>query len=168
MAPLPGETIIPVNYGSGFSQFTVNIRLSRTWGFGERGGAGNPNAGGFGGPGGPGGGGPGGGGGRGPGGFGGGGGGPFGGFGGGSTGKKYNLTATISARNALNHVNYGSPVGTLNSPFFGESLSSAGGGGTGGGPGGPGGGGGGGPFGGFGGGGAAGNRKVELQLRFQF
>jgi hypothetical protein len=97
------------------------------------------------------------------GGFGGGGGGPFGGFGGGSTGKKYNLTATISARNAFNHVNYSSPVGTLNSPFFGESLSSAGGG-MGGGPGGGGAGGAGGGF----GGGAAGNRKVELQLRFTF
>ena len=78
----------------------------------------------------------------------------------------YNLTATISARNALNHVNYSAPIGTLNSPFFGQSLSSAGGGGMGG----PGGGGGGGGFGGpgFGGGGAAGNRKIELQVRFQF
>jgi hypothetical protein len=157
LAPLPGETIIPVNYGSGFSQVSVNMRLSRTWGFGERAGA-NPNQGGFGGPGGPGGGGPPGGGGRGgPGGGGGfgGGGGPMGGFGGGSTGKKYNLTFTLSARNAFNHVNYSAPTGALNSPFFGQSLSSAGGGPGGGGPGG-------------GGGGAAGNRKVELQLRFQF
>ena len=142
-----------------------HLRLSRTWGWGERAGA-NPNQGGFGGPGGPGGGGPpGGGGGRGPGGPGGGGGfggpgGPFGGFGGGGTGKRYNLTFTASARNAFNHVNYSSPVGTLNSPFFGESLSSAGGG-----MGGPGGGGPGGPG---GGGGASGTRKVELQLRFQF
>jgi hypothetical protein len=170
LAPLPGETIIPVNYGKGFTQFSVNIRLSRTWGWGERGGS-NPNAGGFGGPGGPGGGGPGmggGGGGRGGGGgFGGGGGGPFGGLGGGGTGKKYNLTLTISARNALNHVNYSSPVGALNSPFFGESLSSAGGA-MGGGPGGGGPGGGGGAIGGVSGGGAAGNRKVELQLRFTF
>jgi len=165
LAPLPGEKIIPVNYGTGFGQFSVNLRLSRTWGWGERPGS-NPNMGGMGGPGGPGGGGPppgmGGGGGRGGGGgggFGGGMGGMMGGFGGGSTGKRYNLTATISARNALNHVNYSAPVGTLNSPFFGESLSSAGGGGGMGGPGG-------GP--GFGGGGAAGNRKIELQLRFQF
>jgi hypothetical protein len=160
LAPLPGETIIPVNYGNGFAQVSVNLRLSRTWGWGERGGGSNPNAGGFGGPGGPGGGGPPGGGRGGPGGGGGfgGGGGPMGGFGGGSTGKKYNLTFTVSARNAFNHVNYGAPVGTLNSPFFGQSLSSAGGGmGGPGGPGGPG-----------GGGGAAGNRKVELQLRFQF
>lgn len=167
LAPVAGETIIPVNYGTGFGNFSVNMRLSRTWGWGERASA-NPNGGGFDGPGGgrpggggPGGGGPGGGGGRGgPGGFGGGPGGPggmFGGFGGGG-GKRYNLTFTASARNLLNHVNYSAPVGTLNSPFFGESLSSAGG--FGGGPGGPGGPG--------GGGGAAGNRKIELQLRFSF
>jgi hypothetical protein len=159
LAPLPGQTIIPVNYGSGFGQFSVNLRLSRTWGWGERASA-NPNQGGFGGPGG---GGPGGGGHGGPGGFAGGGGpgggGMMGGFGGGGTGKRYNLTFTVSARNALNHVNYGAPVGTLNSPFFGDSLSSASGGpgGGAGGPGGPG-----------GGSGAAGNRKVELSLRFQF
>jgi len=163
LAPVAGETIIPINYGTGFPNFSVNLRLSRTWGWGERAGS-NPNPGGGGGRGmgGPGGGGPGGGGMRGGGGFGGGMGG-FGGFGGGGTGKKYNLTFTISARNAFNHVNFASPVGTLNSPFFGESLSSAGGGGMGG----PGGGGGG--FGGpGGGGGAAGNRKVELQLRLSF
>lgn len=155
-APLPGETIIPINYGTGFSQASVNLRLSRTFGWGERatsaanggGGRGGPNDGGGGGRGG---GGP-----RGGGGFAGGGRGGFAGFGGGSTGKKYNLTLTVSARNALNHVNYASPQGALNSPNFGKSLASAGGG-----FGGPGGGGG-------GGGAASGNRKVELQLRFQF
>lgn len=158
--PLPGETIIPINYGTGFSHFTANLRLSRTFGWGERAGsAPNPGAGGGdggpggGGPGGPGGGGRGGGGprGGGGGGFAGGGGrGGFGGFGGGNTGKKYNLTMTLSARNALNHVNYASPTGSLNSPTFGQSLSSDNGGG------------------GRGGGGSSGNRKVELQLRFQF
>ena len=159
-APLPGETIIPINYGTGFSHFTANLRLSRTFGWGEKAGsAPNPGAGGGdggpggGGPGGPGGGGRGGGGprGGGGGGFAGGGGrGGFGGFGGGNTGKKYNLTMTLSARNALNHVNYASPTGSLNSPTFGQSLSSDSGGGGG------------------RGGGSSGNRKVELQLRFQF
>jgi hypothetical protein len=158
-SPLPGETIIPYNYGEGPGQFTVNIRLSRTWGWGEkRSGA---TGGGFGGPGGPGGfGGPRGGG-PGGGGFSGGMRGMMGGFGGGNTGKRYNLTFTISARNALNHVNFGPPNGVLVSPFFGTSTTLAGGGPGGGGPGGPGGG-------GFGGGSAAGNRKIELQLRFQF
>jgi hypothetical protein len=29
--PLPGEQLIPRNYGPGPNQFTVNMRLSRTW-----------------------------------------------------------------------------------------------------------------------------------------
>jgi hypothetical protein len=160
--PVLGDRYIPVNYGNGPNQFSVNFRLSRSWGWGER-STGNPNQfGGRGGPGGPGGGGPGGGGG---GRRGGGGGGGFGGFGGGprgmggmgnvgGSGKKYNLTATISARNAFNHVNFGPPVGVISSTFFGESTTLAGGGG---------------PGGGFGGnGGAAGNRRIEMQLRFTF
>jgi hypothetical protein len=146
--PAPGEALIPINYGQGPGMFSVNLRLSRTWGWGERAASTqtqNPNrgGGGFGG------------GGRGGpirGGFGGGGRGGFGALGGGGTGKRYNLTATISARNALNHTNLGTPNGTLVSPFFGESTTLAGQGG--------------GPFGG--GNGAAGNRKIELQLRFQF
>ncbi|HWD98438.1 MAG TPA: carboxypeptidase regulatory-like domain-containing protein [Bryobacteraceae bacterium] len=166
--PAAGETYIPINYGNGPNQFSVNFRLSRTWGWGERNTGGNPNQ--FGGPGGPGGEhGGGGGGGRGGGGGGRGGGGGFGGFGGGprgmgglgnvgGTGKKYNLTATLSARNAFNHVNFGPPNGDISSTFFGQSTTLAGGGG-------PGGGGGG----GFGGnGGAAGNRRIEMQLRFTF
>ncbi len=148
--PGPGQTYIPFNYGDGPAQFNINFRLSRTWGFGESSaGGGAPQGGGGGGRGGPGGGGRGGGGGFGGGGRGGGG----GGFGStGSTGRKYNLTLSVNVRNALNHVNYGVPNGLLTSPFFGQSTSLATGGG-----------------GGFGGAGsAAGNRRVELQLRFQF
>lgn len=154
-APAPGAALIPVNYGNGPSQFSVNLRLSRTWGWGERAGA-NPGPqggqrgggppGGFGGGRGPGGG-------RGGfGGFGGGGRGGFGGLGGGNTGKRYNLTLSLQARNALNNVNYAAPSGILTSPFFGQSTALNNGGGA-----------------GFGGNnGAAGNRKVEIQLRFQF
>ena len=162
--PLTGETFIPINYGQGPAQFSANMRISRTWGWGEK-TAPNPNAGMRGGPdgGGPGGdrgmggGGPrGGGGGRGGGGFGGGG---FGGGrggggrgGGGASGKKYSLTASINARNFINHVNLGPPTGLITSPFFGQSTSLAGGGG-----------------GGFGGGGsAAGVRRIEFQLRLSF
>src|SRR5262249_52826939 len=122
-----------------------------------------------GGPGGPGGRGPGG-----PGGFRGGGGGgprgsrgpggPGGGFGEATGNKRYNLSLSISARNILNHENLGMPIGNLSSPLFGRSNSLAsffgGGGGAGGGAGA------GGP--GFGFGSAAGNRRVELQLRFSF
>jgi hypothetical protein len=153
-----GTQLVPINYGDGPAQFSLNLRLSRTWGWGERAGAANPADNGGGGGRGPGGGGfPGGG--RGGGGFGGGGRGGggggrggFGNFGGGNTGKRYNFTATLTARNALNHVNYAAPIGVLGSPFFGESTALNNGGGA-----------------GFGGNnGAAGNRKVEIQLRLQF
>jgi hypothetical protein len=157
-APLPGETIIPINYGDGFSNFSANVRVSRTWSWGEKGGSsgmpdgmgrgmGGPPPGG--GPGGPGGGGPRGGG-MGGGGFGGGMGG-MGGFGGGGGGKKYSLNASVNARNVFNIVNLAPPNGNLASPFFGESTSLAGGGG---------------PFGG--GSNAAGNRRIEFQLRLSF
>ena len=140
--PAPGLPVIPINYGDGPAQFSVNLRLSRTWGWGEKvTTAARPRNGGGGGGGG-GGRGPGGFGGRAPG-FGGGGRGP-GALGGGNTGKRYNLTATISARNAFNHVNLAAPVGILASPFFGESTAINNGNS------------------------AAGNRKVEMQLRFQF
>ena len=33
--PVAGDTIIPRNYGRGPGSFTVNLRLSKTWGFGE-------------------------------------------------------------------------------------------------------------------------------------
>ncbi|MES1257150.1 MAG: TonB-dependent receptor, partial [Acidobacteriota bacterium] len=168
--PLPGATRIPVNYGEGPGSFTVNLRLSRTWGWGEKaspnglppgmdgggmGGPGGDGGGRGGGGGGPraggGGGGRGGGGGFGGGGFGGGRGG--GGARGGASGKKYSLTLSINARNALNHVNLGQPTGNLTSTFFGQSTNiSNGGGGT---------------FGG-GGGTASGNRRIEASLRLSF
>jgi hypothetical protein len=145
--PAPGDKLIPVNYGDGPSEFSVNLRVSRTWGWGERNGGGGGGGGGFQGP--PGGGFPGGGGGN----RGGGGGfqGGFAGFGGGNTSKRYNLTLNVQARNAFNHVNLAAPSGNLTSTFFGQSTALGGGGNN------------------FNGGnGAAGNRKIEIQLRFQF
>jgi hypothetical protein len=61
------------------------------------------------------------------------------------------LTISVSAQNVLNYVNPAAPVGNLGSPFFGQSLASAGGFGfgTGGSPG-------------------AGNRRIELQARVAF
>ena len=95
---------------------------------------------------------------------GGGGGGPRGGgggdFGGPSSGKRFTLNLSVSARNLLNHVNYGSPSGNLSSALFGQYTQIGGGG-----FGGPGGGG---PGGGGGGGGAAGNRRVDISLRLTF
>lgn len=151
--PAPGTEIMR-NYGRGPANETLMMRISRTWAFvsketaaqqGPGGpGMGGPPPGGGGPP--PGGGGPRGGG---P----GGGGPPPGMFGGGVAGKKYSLTASIQASNVLNHTNFGPPVGNLSSPYFGESISLAGGFG---------------PPGGGSGGTPTYNRKITLQLRFTF
>jgi hypothetical protein len=119
--PQPGETPIPINYATGPGRFVFNLRLSKTFGFGQKkeanAASGGPGGGTFGrGPGGPGGGGRGGG---------GGGGGPMFG-GGGSSNYRYNLTFSISARNLFNNVNFGTPIGNLSSPLFGEANSLAG------------------------------------------
>ncbi len=159
--PGPNDVIIPRNYGRGPGSFTINLRAAKTFGFGKTGESGINDGGmppGMGGGRGPGGGGPppGMGGGRGPGGP----GGRGGMFGGASTGKRYNLTVSVQARNLLNYVNPAQPTGNLSSPLFGISTQLGGGFGPrpGGGGGGPGG----------GGGGAAANRLIELQLRFSF
>ncbi len=140
--PRPGESIIPRNLGIGPGLVIVNLRVSKTFPIGGKRGDGPtpPRDGG--------------GGGRGPGGrggFGGGGrgGGGDGGRGGGEGGR--GLTLSVSAQNLLNHTNPGAPVGNLSSPFFGQSLASAG------------------SF-GFGPGGSttAGNRRIELQARLAF
>ncbi len=118
----PGETIIPRNYGTSPGQFSVNMRISKTWGFGpERGGG--PTGGGGGGFHGGGGGGD-----HGPHGMGGGGGMRMGGgFGGGGSTRKYQLTASINARNAINHTNYGPINNLVGTPAFGTSTTLAGG-----------------------------------------
>jgi hypothetical protein len=67
---------------------------------------------------------------------------------------------SLNFQNIFNHVNLAPPVGSLSSPFFGQSLALNGGFGGFGGPGG----GGGGPSGGSG----AGNRKITAQVRFNF
>jgi hypothetical protein len=74
-------------------------------------------------------------------------------FGGGGSDRPYSVTVSVFVTNVFNHVNPNSPVGNLTSPFFGQSLALGGGG-----------------FGGFGGGGgtAAMNRRVDLQIRFNF
>jgi hypothetical protein len=137
-------TPIPINYLTGPDQFTLNLRLSKTFGFGpeihsntsQSGGSPsghNPvaHAGGGGGGGGVG--------------F-GGRGGPGGMFGGGATNRRYNLTLSVNARNAFNNVNPGVPIGVYTSQDFGKSVSLAGG-----------------PF-----SSAAANRKIELQAAFSF
>ncbi len=142
---------IPVNYLTGPAHFTLNLRLAKTFGFGPetKNSATGPGAGPGGGPGGggPGGGGHGGGGaGGGGGGFGRGPGGGGGLFGGPTNTRRYSLTFSVNARNVLNKVNAATPIGSLTSPKFGQSIALANG-----------------PF-----SSAAANRKIELQASFSF
>jgi hypothetical protein len=58
------------------------------------------------------------------------------------------IVPSVNARNFLNHPNFGAPNGNLSSPLFGQSTSLATGGG--------------------GGGGVSGNRRIDLQVRFNF
>jgi Carboxypeptidase regulatory-like domain len=154
--PIAGQTIIPKNYGRNPATYNVNLNIGRTFGFGGKKtpattattgqppantqGGGMPGIGGGQGGGRPGGGG---GGNRG-----GGMGGMFGG--GGDTNKPYNLSLGVNIQNLLNTNNQGSRTGNLSSTVFGQSTSTSG------------------AFGFFGGGGGSANRKVELQLRFNF
>ncbi|WP_031498346.1 TonB-dependent receptor [Bryobacter aggregatus] len=150
--PGPHDRIIPRNYGRGPVNYSLNLRLAKTWAFGPESTTARPTRGGGGGGGGARGGGGRGGRGGGMGGMGGGMGmGPDGG-GGSTTTRKYSLTFSASGRNILNTVNLATPNGNLTSPFFGISTSTANGGG----------------FGGGGGGGAAANRRIDLSVRFSF
>jgi uncharacterized membrane protein YgcG len=120
--PAAGQKVAPINYGTGAAHFVLNLRLTKTIGFGPKvkASAGNQNQG----QGGPGGGG--GGGGR---------GGPRGPIfgagpqmgGGGSSDRRYTLTFGASARNALNNVNLANPAGILGSRFFDTPNSLQGG-----------------------------------------
>lgn len=113
-------TEIPINYCTGPTNFSVNLRAGRTFGFGPKldgaavsatGGSGGnrgggpggiPGIGGAGGRGGP--------------------------MGGGSsyTGRRYNLNLGAQAQNLFNVVPYSIPVGTLSSAQFGRFTSLAG------------------------------------------
>ena len=136
----PGQTVIPIYKGTGPTRFSLNLRVSKTFGFGAKketatGGPGGPGGGTFG---------------RGPGGGGprGGGGGDHGGmFGGGApSNNRYNLTFSVNANNVFNRVNAANPIGNLSSPLFGESNAPAGG-----------------PF-----GSPTANRRIYLQALFNF
>jgi len=115
--PRPGDQIIPRNFGDGPGQVSLNLNLSKTFGFGPqqqsnfpRGAGDRPQfgqrgeRGGFGGPGG-------------------------GGFGGdsGDSKRKYNLTLSVNMQNLFNHTNLAGFNGVLTSSLFGKanrSLSS--------------------------------------------
>jgi hypothetical protein len=168
LRPLPGEQIIPRNYGQSPGSLSVNLTVSRTFQFGlinktsvaptraagqsagapadgarRAGATGGPSAAGSGSTANvkapaP-------------------GGGPAPQGQGGSGEKRYNLTVSLNFQNILNKVNLGRPEGNLLSPSFGESLGLAGSFGGFGGPGG-----------GPGGGSGAGNRRISAQVRLNF
>ena len=129
--PSAGEALIPYNYGTGPGEFSMNMRISKSFGIGPKVANGvTPGMFGPGGPGGPGGGPHGGG----PGGMGGG----LGPRGLSSSGgpprpdkavaRRYALNFSVMARNVLNNVNLAQPVGVLDSTqLFGKSNALAGG-----------------------------------------
>ncbi len=116
LVPAPGSVsdMIERNAGTGPGFIGLNLRVSKTWGFGTTkfsGPSGGARAGGGGGHG----------------------GGGFGGFGGGgprggeSPEHRYNVTLSVNARNILNHENLNTPNGALTSPYFLESTGITGG-----------------------------------------
>ncbi len=134
--------LLPINSETGPARFVLNLRLTKTFGFGPK-AKGNTNQAQQGGPGGPGGGG-----GR-------GGGGPrgplFGGGGGMSissnSDRRYNFTLGVNVRNLFNNVNTANPNAVLGSRLFDVSNSLQGG-----------------PF----SQGSSANRRIELQATFSF
>ncbi|MGB7129386.1 MAG: carboxypeptidase regulatory-like domain-containing protein [Candidatus Sulfotelmatobacter sp.] len=113
-APALGQHVLPINSGTGPAEFTLNLRLSKTVGFGPKtegtAATGPHHGGGHGG----------GLGGRGL--TGGGGGNPFGQT---AVNHRYNLTFTVSARNVINRVNLASPISDIDSPLVGKYNSLA-------------------------------------------
>ena len=114
--PAAGQKVTPINYGTGAAHFVLNLRVTKSIGFGPKlkGGSGNLGQGGPGG------------------------GGHHGGprgtvFGtapqivGGGSDRRYTLTFGVSARNALNDVNLANPAGVLGSRFFDTPNSIQGG-----------------------------------------
>jgi hypothetical protein len=96
--------LLPINYGTGPGHFVMNLRLTKTFGFGPKakstsqgqGGPGGPRGGGRGGP-------------------------LFGGgpsFASSNSDRRYNLILGVNARNVFNNVNAANPSAVLGSRFF--------------------------------------------------
>jgi len=93
------EAIIPRNYAVGPGYFTVNLRLSRVFGFGAGTSPGRTSSGGGGAV-------------RAP-------------LSDTVTEKRYNMTLSVTARNLLNRTNPATPIGVLTSAFFGRANALA-------------------------------------------
>ena len=135
---LGGGRVLPINSATGRAHFVMNLRFTKTFGFGPKAKASSGQ--GQGGGGGP----------RGGGGGGGRGGPLFGGgpsFSSGNSDRRFNLTLGVNARNVFNNVNAANPNAVLGSRLFDVPNSLQGG-----------------PF----SPGTAANRKFELQATFSF
>jgi hypothetical protein len=97
LTPAPGTPTIPKNFGRGFSNYNMSLRLSRTWDFGRHESAGPaavaPAAAGAVPPPNPG------------------------------PAMKYHLMLSLYVINPLNHPNFAQPDGNLSSSFFGKPLN---------------------------------------------
>jgi hypothetical protein len=105
--PLPGQPLLERNIGQSPGFIGINLRVSKTWGFGTtrfKGPSGGATSrGGYGG------------------------GGHFHGGFDSMTEHRYNLTVSVNARNILNHENLNTPNGALTSPYRFESTGITGG-----------------------------------------
>jgi hypothetical protein len=99
MIPTSDETLVPYDMGHGPAELAFNLRIRRAFGFGPK-LAPPENSGGDKG---------------------------FHPINGMDTGHKYTLAFSAQALNLFNDIVYGTPVGTVNSSFFGQSTSMAGG-----------------------------------------
>jgi hypothetical protein len=103
LRPALGEPLIPRNYGNGPGYFSVNLRVTRSWSFGDMPSAHPANAAAptdnkTAAPG-------------------------AASSGHSAEAKRYTLQLSVNFLNLFNNVNLGTPVGNLSSPFFGQSLN---------------------------------------------
>jgi len=94
--PTPGETIVPRNYGRGPGSILVNLRVSKTIGFGREADSGSGGASGKGG-------------------------GLHAIFSTAPAPHPYNLVISMAMRNIINHTNPGPIIGNIASPLFGQA-----------------------------------------------
>ena len=96
--PIPGETIIPRNFGRGPGSILFNLRVGKSWVFGpEKSGKPARATG------------------------------PYGMLESPDNSRKYKLTLSLSTRNIVNHTNPGAIIGNIASPLFGRANQAAGG-----------------------------------------
>ncbi|AFL89588.1 hypothetical protein Terro_3371 [Terriglobus roseus DSM 18391] len=94
-APIAGQQIIPINYGHGYNFFSLQTQFGKGFGFGKRPVTPPPPAAAV----------------------------PKANTKEEKPERPYQLFLSVEAQNVLNHVNPGTPIGQLTSPYFGRSLT---------------------------------------------